>query len=101
MFERFIAHRVEEALSDTPVVLVTGPRRAGKTTLVRTLGDAGRTYITLDDQTVLEAARADPTALIRGLDRASVRQTFCWQSRRGWMRTTAPAASCLPALPMY
>jgi predicted AAA+ superfamily ATPase len=72
MFERLIAHRVEEALSDTPVVLVTGPRRAGKTTLVRTLGDAGRTYITLDDQTVLEAARADPTALIRGLDRATI-----------------------------
>ena len=72
MFERFIAPRIEEALSDTPVVLVTGPRRAGKTTLVRTLGDAGRTYITLDDQTVLEAARADPTALIRGLDRATI-----------------------------
>lgn len=72
MFERFIAHRVEEALSDTPVVLVTGPRHAGKTALVRTLGDAGRTYITLDDQTFLEAARAVPTALIRGLNRATI-----------------------------
>ena len=72
MYERFVEHRVEEALSDTPVVLVTGPRRAGKTTLVRKMGEAGRTYITLDDQTALEAARADPSGFIRGLDRAII-----------------------------
>lgn len=72
MYERFVEHRVEEALSDTPVVLIVGPRRAGKTTLVRKIGDAGRTYITLDDQTVLEAARSDPSGFIRGLDRAII-----------------------------
>ncbi|MGO9357420.1 MAG: ATP-binding protein [Xanthobacteraceae bacterium] len=72
MYERFVEHRVEEALSDTPVVLITGPRRAGKTTLVRKMGEAGRTYITLDDQTALEAARADPSGFIRGLDRAII-----------------------------
>ncbi len=72
MYERFVEHRVEEALSDTPVVLITGPRRAGKTTLVRKMGEAGRTYITLDDQTALEAARTDPSGFIRGLDRAII-----------------------------
>jgi predicted AAA+ superfamily ATPase len=72
MYERFVEHRVEEALSDTPVVLITGPRRAGKTTLVRKMGEEGRTYITLDDQTALEAARADPSGFIRGLDRAII-----------------------------
>ncbi len=36
------------------------------------MGDAGRTYITLDDQTVLDAARSDPTGLIRGLDRVTI-----------------------------
>lgn len=72
MYQRFVEHRVEEALSDTPVVLITGPRRAGKTTLVRKMGEAGRTYITLDDQTALEAARADPSGFIRGLDRAII-----------------------------
>lgn len=72
MYERFVEHRVEEALSDTPVVLIVGPRRAGKTTLVRKIGEAGRTYITLDDQTVLEAARSDPSGFIRGLDRAII-----------------------------
>ena len=72
MFERFVERRAEEALSDTPVVLIVGPRRAGKTTLVRKMGEAGRTYITLDDRTVLEAARSDPAGFIRGLDRAII-----------------------------
>lgn len=72
MFERFVEKRAEEALLDTPVVLIVGPRRAGKTTLVRKMGEAGRTYITLDDQTVLEAAHSDPTSFIRGLDRAII-----------------------------
>jgi predicted AAA+ superfamily ATPase len=72
MFERFVERRAEEALSDTPVVLIVGPRRAGKTTLVRKMGEAGRTYITLDDQTVLEAAHSDPAGFIRGLDRAII-----------------------------
>lgn len=72
MFKRFIKHRAEEALSDTPVVLIVGPRRAGKTTLVKEMKEAGRDYITLDDQTVLEAARSDPAGFIRGLDRAII-----------------------------
>ncbi len=72
MFERFVERRAEEALGDTPVVLIVGPRRAGKTTLVRKMATAGRTYITLDDQTVLEAARSDPAGFIRGLDKAII-----------------------------
>ena len=72
MFERFVKRRAEEALSDTPVVLIVGPRRAGKTTLVRKMGEVGRTYITLDDQTVLGAAQSDPVGFIRGLDRAII-----------------------------
>lgn len=72
MYERFVERRAVEALSDTPVVLIVGPRRAGKTTLVRKMGAAGRTYITLDDQTVLEAAQSDPAGFVRGLDRAII-----------------------------
>jgi predicted AAA+ superfamily ATPase len=30
MYRRFIDGRVKEALADTPVVLIVGPRRAGK-----------------------------------------------------------------------
>src|ERR1700757_3303774 len=72
MYQRFVERRAEEALSDTPVVLIVGPRRAGKTTLVRKMGEAGRIYITLDDQTVLEAAQSDPAGFIRGLDQAII-----------------------------
>ncbi|WP_407637661.1 AAA family ATPase [Arsukibacterium ikkense] len=53
MFKRFITPRVTEALTDNPVVLIVGPRRAGKTTLARQMTTAGRRYITLDDQTVI------------------------------------------------
>ncbi|MDR2213019.1 MAG: AAA family ATPase, partial [Pseudomonadales bacterium] len=72
MFKRFIERRVEEALADTPVVLITGPRRVGKTTLVRRMEKANRPYITLDDQTALEAARSEPAGFIRGLDCAII-----------------------------
>ena len=72
MFQRFVERRAEEALADTPVVLIVGPRRAGKTTLVRKMGETGWTYSTLDDQTVLEAAQSDPAGFIRGLDRAII-----------------------------
>ena len=72
MYERFVERRVEEALLDTPVVLIVGPRRAGKTTLAQKLGGEGRTYLTLDDQTVLDSVRYDSVGFIRGLDRTIV-----------------------------
>ena len=61
---------VETALADTRVVLISGPRQAGKTTLARQFADANRPYFTLDDAGTLSAARSDPTGFIRGIDRA-------------------------------
>ena len=72
MFNRFLESRAEEALSDTPVVLIVGPRRVGKTTLVKKMREDSRDYITLDDQAVLEAAQSDPAGFIRGLNRAII-----------------------------
>ncbi|RYG96533.1 MAG: AAA family ATPase, partial [Alphaproteobacteria bacterium] len=63
---------VETALADTRVVLISGPRQAGKTTLARQFADSSRPYITLDDVGTLNAARSDPTGFIRGLDRAVI-----------------------------
>jgi hypothetical protein len=52
---------VATALKDTPVVMVTAPRQCGKSTLVRDLVAGNREFITMDDDTVLAAARSDPT----------------------------------------
>lgn len=72
IYPRYIQPRLAEALSDTPVVLLSGPRQAGKTTLVRQFAGEGRRFVTLDDEVVLLAARQDPVGLIRGLDCAVI-----------------------------
>ena len=59
LYSRLIKARIVEALADTPVVLVAGPRQAGKTTLVRQMATQGMRYLTLDDELTLLSARAD------------------------------------------
>jgi predicted AAA+ superfamily ATPase len=67
-YPRFARFALEEALADTPVVLVHGPRQCGKTTLARLVGEAlGHTYITFDDDTQLAAATGDPAGFVAGL----------------------------------
>lgn len=61
-----------EAMLDTPVVLLAGPRQAGKTTLVRQMAKQGLRYLTLDDELTLLSAREDPVGMIRSLDRAVI-----------------------------
>ncbi|WP_369062028.1 ATP-binding protein [Caulobacter sp. 73W] len=51
---------------------LNGPRQSGKTTLAKYVAGAEYTYLTLDDATVLEAAKTDPTGFVRGLDRAVI-----------------------------
>lgn len=67
-YERALQERVAEALSDTPVVLIAGPRQAGKTTLARKLAKPGMRYLTLDDPTTLLAAQQDPVGFLRGIE---------------------------------
>lgn len=72
-YPRAIQSKLDEAFADTPAVLVSGPRQAGKTTLVRQIAqDQGLRYLTLDDPMVQLAARQDPVAWIRELDRAVI-----------------------------
>jgi hypothetical protein len=71
-YPRLLALRLAEALQDTPVVLLTGPRQAGKTTLCRQMAGAGFRYLTLDDELSLLAARQNPVGLVRSLDRAVI-----------------------------
>ncbi|MDR1462606.1 MAG: ATP-binding protein [Azoarcus sp.] len=69
MHRRHIASQLLEALADTPVVVLSGARQTGKSTLARTLPEAApRRYLTLDDDSTLSAARSDPTGFIAALD---------------------------------
>ena len=72
IYPRLIQPRLAEAMTDTPVVLLAGPRQAGKTTLVRQLAALGARYFTLDDEITLLSAREDPVGMIRSLDRAVI-----------------------------
>jgi predicted AAA+ superfamily ATPase len=72
LYPRLLRPRLEAALNDTPVVLLNGPRQAGKTTLVRQLANGGYRYLTLDDAATLASAQTEPVGLVRGLDRAVI-----------------------------
>lgn len=69
---RFVTSRLRVAAQDTPVIMINGPRQCGKTTLVRDLLAGDHAYLTFDDATTLNAARADPAGFVRGLDRAII-----------------------------
>lgn len=59
--EKFISG----AAASFPVILLTGARQVGKTTLLRELGAETRTYVTLDDPLVLQLARQDPALFMQ------------------------------------
>jgi len=60
---RWLEPLLAEALRAMPVVVVTGARQTGKTTLANTLGP-GRRYLSFDDLDVLEQAERDPESLL-------------------------------------
>ncbi|HET97647.1 MAG TPA: ATP-binding protein [Desulfurivibrio alkaliphilus] len=65
---RFLVPRLLEALADTPVVLLHGPRQCGKTTLARQIGDtAGYAYLNFDDDVQRASAQADPVGFVADL----------------------------------
>jgi predicted AAA+ superfamily ATPase len=65
---RFAEARLVEALADSPVVLVHGPRQCGKTTLARGVGDRRRfAYFSFDDDVARAAATADPVGFVDDL----------------------------------
>jgi len=70
---RFAQSRLLEALADTPVVLIHGPRQCGKTTLARMVGDPkGYAYFSFDDPVALESAQSDPLGFVADLPEHSI-----------------------------
>lgn len=71
--DRHINNNILEAIRDTPVIFLSGPRQTGKTTLVRKLAEQLKIrYITLDDDVTLLAAQHDPSGFIQSIDRAVI-----------------------------
>jgi len=72
---RFVRRKLEgvihEAARRFPALVITGPRRSGKTTLLQRLFPRAN-YILLEDPDVQERARSDPRALIEELRRPVV-----------------------------
>ncbi len=73
IYPRLVEPRINEALADTPVVLIHGPRQCGKTTLARMVGEVrGYAYFSFDDDVVLAAAQADPVGFIGDLPERTI-----------------------------
>lgn len=64
MYPRHLQSEIAAALDDTPAVMIVGARQVGKSTLAQRL--TGH-HVTLDDLSVLSAARADPVGFVAGL----------------------------------
>lgn len=68
LFPRYARDRLLEALDDSPVTLIHGPRQCGKTTLARTVGEPrGYTYLSFDEEVVRGAAAEDPAGFVAEL----------------------------------
>lgn len=85
LYPRLVAQRLTEALEDSPVVLIHGPRQCGKTTLALMVcapgqlprGNGGQTlssgrpgvftYFSFDDAVVRAGAEADPIGFVADL----------------------------------
>jgi len=63
-YDRFMRQPLQRALAYSPVVVLTGARQTGKTTLVRDLLGQSRRYLTMDDMDTAERAVREPDALL-------------------------------------
>ena len=69
--KRRIASSISELADSIPVIVVTGARQVGKSTMLRN-EFADYDYITLDDYAVLEQAIIDPQSLWMGRDKVII-----------------------------
>ena len=63
--QRHLETVVRRASETFPVVMVTGPRQVGKTTMLENLAEADRTYVSLDSPINREMARTEPELFLQ------------------------------------
>ena len=65
MYQRTLAKTIKELNKSFPVLLLTGPRQVGKTTLLEMCATKKMQYVTLDDLEVRHMAQNDPGLFIQ------------------------------------
>jgi len=65
IYPRWQQANIREALSTRRVLLLSGARQCGKTTLAKAIGDKDTEYRTLDDLTLKRAAESDPHGFVK------------------------------------
>ena len=66
LIPRHLTALLKQALTDSPIIYLSGPRQAGKSTLSRSLGDEFN-YLTFDKISTQNAAHSDPTEFVNSL----------------------------------
>jgi predicted AAA+ superfamily ATPase len=67
MWQRELGHDLKKALKNFPSLVLTGPRRSGKTFLLKNLLPSAN-YVLLEDPDVLARVKADPRAFLDSLN---------------------------------
>ena len=65
MFRRTLEKTILQINQTFPVLLLTGPRQVGKTTLLEMCADKNLNYVTLDDLQAQELAKSDPKLFLQ------------------------------------
>lgn len=64
-YERALSKVIKNISETFPILLITGPRQVGKTTLLEHLKEEEREYVTLDDLDQRELAKTDPALFLQ------------------------------------
>lgn len=64
-YERTIKDTIKNVSETFPVLLVTGPRQVGKSTLLESLMEPGRKKVSLDNPTIRAMAKSDPELFLQ------------------------------------
>lgn len=73
IFQRNIKRKLEEALCFSPVVLLTGARQTGKSTLMATIAQAfNYSSYTFDSLTTFASAKSDPVGFITSIPKPAI-----------------------------
>jgi len=65
LYRRWQMPLIKKAMQTRRVLLLSGPRQSGKTTLAKQLISKNREYRTLDDTTMFQAAQTDPQDFVK------------------------------------